>query len=72
MMGGVSQTWWTVELLLSLVTGGSLDNILKLTAINLISFWAYFINTLLSIVPGLNFVVPVLGFLVYLYVAFQY
>ena len=71
-MGGVSQTWWTVELLLSLVTGGSLDNILKLTAINLISFWAYFINTLLSIVPGLNFVVPVLGFLVYLYVAFQY
>ena len=66
----ISQTWWTIELIVVMFSGGSFNEILKLIWINTVVFWSYLFNMILMIVPIANFAVPVLGTIVYIYVAF--
>ena len=72
MMAFFSQIWWGFELVVVVFAGGSFGEIIKLIMINIIAFWSYFVLTFFTIVPGVNLIVPILGFAVYLYVAFQY
>mgnify|MGYP000114689901 CR=1 FL=1 len=72
MMAFFSQIWWGFELIVVVFAGGSFGEIIKLIMINIIAFWSYFVLTFFTIVPGVNLIVPILGFAVYLYVAFQY
>ena len=69
-MAPISSTWWFIELVVVMFSGGSFAEILKLTWINILTFWSFVLNTIVIIVPGLNIGAALYGFLVYLYIAF--
>ena len=72
MMAPISSLWWSIELVVVMFSGGTFADILKLSWINFLTFWCYVLNTITIIIPGLNFLSGIFGFIVYVYVAFQY
>ena len=70
MLATLSQLWWWWDLADRTTRGVSAEEWWRFVWINLVIFFMFQFSFWLIWIPGINFGVPIIGFIVYLYVAY--
>ena len=70
LLAGLSTLWWWWDYADRILRGTDSNEFWRFFWINTVIFWSFLINFWLIIIPGLNFGVPIIGFMVYLYAAY--
>ena len=64
-------SWFSIDFLVRLFSGAGFDELILFWWINIVVSWNFMLGFFMTIVPFVNFLVPIFGFLVYLYIAFM-
>ena len=70
LLASLSTLWWWWDFAARVLNGADSDEFWRFFWVNTVIFWCFIFNFWLIIVPGLNFAVPIIGFIVYLYAAY--